>query len=73
MRVRTQVLLSQGQYSFLKDEAARTGLPLSELVRRAVDHTYRPEERLRVRGFDVSFGFWRDPDAAVVGRRGGRR
>jgi hypothetical protein len=73
MRIRTQVLLSDRQHSFLKGEAARTGLSLSELIRRAVDHTYRPEERFRVRGFDVSFGFWREPDAALVGRRAGRR
>lgn len=73
MGVRTHVMLSDRQYAFLKGETARTGLPLAELVRRAVDHTYRTEERLRVRGFDFSFGLWRDPDAALVGRRAGGR
>ena len=73
MNVRTHVMLSERQYAFLKAEAARTGLPLAELVRRALEHTYRVRDRPRVRGFDVSFGFWRNPDAAVVGRRAGGR
>lgn len=61
--------LRDEQHAFLVAESHRTGLSVAELVRRAIDGAYRPEERPRVRGFDVSFGVWRAPDAAVVGRR----
>jgi hypothetical protein len=40
-----------------------------ELVRRAVDGTYRPFERPKVSGFEVNVGLWKRPDAAVAGRR----
>ena len=70
---RTHVILTDEQHAYLRGEAARTGLSLGELVRRAVDQTYRPEQRVRVRGFDLGFGIWRDPDAALVGRRAGSR
>ncbi len=66
-------MLESEQYAYLIDESLRTGLSRSELVRRAVDATFRPEARKRVRGFDVGFGVWRDPDASVVGRRLGPR
>jgi hypothetical protein len=66
---RTQITLSDRQHAFLLDESGRTGLPLAELVRRAIDSTYRPEARSRVRGFEVSLGLWERPDAAIVGRR----
>jgi hypothetical protein len=69
MRRRTQVLLDDRQYDFLHRERARTGLSIGELVRRAVDATYEVDRRPTVRGFDVSFGLWRRPDAAVIGRR----
>ena len=52
MRVRTQVMLEPAQYEYLVAESLRTGLSRSELVRRAVDETFRPEARLRVGGFD---------------------
>ncbi len=65
--------LTDEQYEFLFAEAHRTGLSGAELVRRALDATYRADERPRVRGFDVSLGIWRRPDAAVVGRRAGAR
>jgi hypothetical protein len=68
---RTQVTLTDRQHAFLFDESHRTGLSVAELVRRALDATYRIEERRRVRGFDVALGVWRRPDAAVVGRRVG--
>ena len=64
--------LTDGQHAFLVSESARTGLSMAELVRRALDLAYRPGERPRVRGFDVSLGVWRSPDAAVAGRRAGR-
>ena len=73
MRVRTQVMLEPEQYDYLLGESARTGLSRSELIRRALDETYRPEARIRVRGFDLGIGVWRAPDAAVVGRRIGPR
>ena len=73
MRVRTQVMLDEDQYAYLVAEASRTGLSRSELVRRALDETFRPEARKRVRGFDLGFGVWRSPDAAVAGRRVGPR
>ena len=73
MRVRTQVMLEPGQYEYLVGESVRTGLSRSELIRRAVDEAYRPEARFRVGGFDVGFGVWRAPDAALAGRRAGRR
>ena len=73
MRVRTQVMLEPGQYEYLVGEAARTGLSRSELIRRALDETYRPEARFRVGGFDIGFGIWRAPDAAIAARRIGPR
>ena len=71
MSRRTQITLSDRQHAFLVSESVRTGLPLAELVRRALDATYRAVARERVRGFEVSVGVWKRPDAAVVGRRAG--
>jgi hypothetical protein len=68
---RTHVTLTDEQHAFLFAEAHRTGLSVAELVRRALDATYRPSDRHRVRGFDVSLGVWRSPDAALSGRRAG--
>ena len=73
MRVRTQVMLEPDQYAYLVGEGERTGLSRSELIRRALDETYRPEARFRVGGFDIGFGLWRAPDAAIAGRRIGPR
>ena len=42
---------------------------MAELVRRAVDRTFRPISRPTVRGFELSLGLWREPDAAVIARR----
>jgi hypothetical protein len=66
---RFDVLLEERQLSLLREEAARTGLSVGALLRRAVDKTYRPHYRPRVGGFEVSFGVWGRPDAAVAGRR----
>ena len=71
--VRAHVMLEPAQHAFIDAEARRTGLSRSELVRRAIDESYRPEARRRVAGFDVGFGIWRAPDAAVAGRRVGPR
>jgi hypothetical protein len=57
----------------LDAEANRTGLSVAELVRRAIDRTYRPDARPRANGVEVSIGLWRRPDAAVTGRRPGIR
>ena len=67
------VSVSDRQHAFLRNESERTGLSIGELVRRAVDTTYRPFERPRVNGLEVSVGVWTRPDAAVVGRRRPRR
>jgi hypothetical protein len=69
MTQRFHVLLTDRQHAKLHDESERTGLPLGELLRRAVDHTYRDRARPTVRGFELSLGVWRRPDAAVAGRR----
>jgi hypothetical protein len=61
------------QYAFLRAESEATGLPMAELVRRALDHTYVPGERVKLSGWQASVGWWRRPDAAVVGRRAGLR
>jgi hypothetical protein len=69
MSRRTQVILTDRQFAFLVDEAARTGLSRGELMRRALDATYRPHLRPHVRGFEVSVGVWDRPPAAIAGRR----
>ena len=62
------------QYAFLQGESAVTGLPMAELVRRAIDYTYGADgERPRIRGWQASVGWWRHPDAAVAGRAAGSR
>ena len=73
MSRRTQITLSDRQHAYLVGESARTGLALAELVRRAIDGTYRPHFRPRANGFELSLGLWSRPDAAVVGRRPPRR
>ena len=69
MSRKTQITLTDRQHAFLVDESRRTGLSLAELVRRALDSAYRPYSRPTVKGFELSLGLWREPDAAVVGRR----
>ena len=66
---RTQITLTDRQHAFLHGEKTRTGLSVAELIRRAVDKTYRPYHRPRVGGLELSVGLWRRPDAAVIGRR----
>jgi hypothetical protein len=66
---RIHIVISDRQHAFLADESDRTGLSASELVRRAIDATYRPFERPRLNGFEVSFALWKRPDAAIAGRR----
>jgi hypothetical protein len=70
MSQRFHVLLTTRQHVLLRDESSRTGLPVAELIRRAVDRSYRPHVRPTVRGVEISLGIWRRPDAAIAGRRG---
>jgi hypothetical protein len=69
MSRRTQVTLTDRQHAFLRDEAARTGLSMAELVRRAVDTTFRTHARPKLRGLELSVGVWSRPDVAIAGRR----
>ena len=69
MSRRTQITLTDRQHALLVDEAYRTGLSMSELIRRSVDAAYRPDLRARARGYELSLGIWRRPDAAVAARR----
>ena len=69
MSRRTQITFKDRQHRLLVEESFRTGLPMAELVRRAVDSAYRPISRPKVAGFSISAGVWREADAALVGRR----
>jgi len=66
--VKFSTLLEYRQYVLLQEESLRSSVSISELLRRAVDKTYRPHRRPRVAGVEVSLGIWRRPDAAVLGR-----
>jgi hypothetical protein len=66
---RTQITFTDRQHALLVHESNRSGLSMAELVRRSIDRTFRPVSRPTVRGFEVSFGLWREPDAAIVARR----
>jgi hypothetical protein len=66
---RVHVTLTDRQIAFLADESERTGLSTAELVRRAIDSTYRRKTRPSLRGYELSVGLWRLPDPALVGRR----
>ena len=63
------VHVTDEQREFLLNESARSGLPMAELVRRALDATYPLAPREHVRGLELSVGLWRRLDAAVTGRR----
>jgi hypothetical protein len=68
MSRQAHVTLTDQQHAFLVEESVRTGLSMSELVRRAIDSTYRPKLRPTVAGFHANIAIARRPDAAVVGR-----
>jgi hypothetical protein len=56
---RTQIMLTDAQYARLRDESARSGHSLAELIRRALDERYEDvsqAERLRL--LDSAFGAW---------------
>jgi len=69
MSRKTQITLTDAQHALLKAEAAVAGISMAELIRRAVDHVYRPWVRPKVQGYEVNLAVWKRPDAAVVGRR----
>ena len=70
MSKRTQVTFTDQQHEMLIDESNRTGLPMAELVRRAVDRTFRPVSRRPfARGFELVLGLSHEPAAAVMARR----
>ena len=61
MSHRTQITLTDEQYARLRAESEQTGLKVAELVRRAVDTSYRTmgrEERLAA--IEAGFGAWDD-------------
>jgi hypothetical protein len=62
------ITITDGQHMWLTGESVRTGLSMAELVRRALDATYRPDRRPVVGGFHVNVGVARRPDAAVIAR-----
>jgi type III secretory pathway component EscV len=56
---RTQVTLTDTQYARLRDESARSGRSLAELVRRAIDERYDAVSQVdRLRLLDIAFGAW---------------
>ena len=63
------VLLADSQHEFLRNESARSGLSMAELMRRALDATYPLPPRRQVGGFELNVGLWRRLDAAVTDRR----
>jgi Ribbon-helix-helix protein, copG family len=69
MSRKTQITLTDEQHALLKAEAAVAGISMAEMIRRAVDHVYRPWLRPKVHGYEVNVAVWKRPDAAVVGRR----
>jgi hypothetical protein len=73
MSRKTNITLTDRQHAFLVSESARTGLSIAELVRRAIDGTYRPGALPLWRGFELSAGVFKRPNAAVIGRRSSRR
>jgi len=59
MAHRTQITLRDDQYERLREEAAASGVSLSELIRRAVDLRYgEPSREERLRALETSFGAW---------------
>ncbi len=69
MAMDIHVLVRSDQHVTLLEESARSGLPMAELVRRAIDAVYRPPRRPAARGVELSVGVWRRLDPAVTGRR----
>jgi hypothetical protein len=65
---RTQITLTDAQYMRLRDESARSGRSLAELVRRALDECHDEVSNAdRLELLDTAFGAWahRDESAAA--------
>lgn len=62
MSHRTQITLTDDQYALLRRERKRTGLSLSELIRRSIAKAYGNSARVDVDGLEASFGAWKDRD-----------
>jgi hypothetical protein len=73
MGTRFQLTLEERQYRYLTAESERLSVPVAEMIRRAIDNTYSLANDRKTSGMEVSFGIWRRPDAALVGRRAGVR
>jgi hypothetical protein len=66
MSHRTQITLTDEQYRRFREESARSGLPLAELVRRAVDECYTPATHNEfLEALDNAFGIWADREEYV--------
>jgi hypothetical protein len=65
--------LEERQYLALSDESERSSVPVAELIRRAIDDAFGLAAGRRRPGLGVTFGVWRHPDAALLGRRPGVR
>ena len=66
---RLQIHITTRQHALLQDESARTGLPMAELIRRSIDSVFRPGVRPQARGWQLTFGVFKEPDVAIVARR----
>jgi hypothetical protein len=56
---RTQITLTDAQYARLREESARSGRSLAEIVRRALDARDRAAPQAdRLRLLDSAFGAW---------------
>lgn len=63
MSHRTQITLTDAQYARLRDESARTGVGLAELVRRALAATYGGGSHQAVgEVLQATFGAWSERD-----------
>jgi len=61
MSHRTQITLTDDQYERLVGEAERSGLSIAELIRRAIDKSFRPGSHSElVAALDATFGLWSD-------------
>lgn len=65
---RTQITLTDRQHALLIDESIRSGLPMAELIRRAVDAVYRPVSRRSFGAWEVAMSLAREADAARIAR-----
>jgi hypothetical protein len=58
---RTQITLTDALYARLREESARSGRSLAELIRRALDERYGEVSQVdRLRLLDAAFGAWSD-------------